>query len=164
VINTNNLAHFSAQEKRPDGSYNMKYAYQYFWNPQTRMPCQNPPWGQLTGVDVNTGQIKWQVPLGISEELPAGQQQTGRINLGSPMATASGLTFIGATDDGMFRAFDTATGKELWSVKIPGTASNGPVTYRGKNGRQYVAVVATGGNNARAPVMSDEVVAFALPK
>jgi quinoprotein glucose dehydrogenase len=164
VINTNNLAHFSAQEKRPDGTYNMKNAYQYFWNPQTRMPCQNPPWGQLTGVDVNTGQIKWQVPLGISEDLPAGQQRTGRINLGNPMTTASGLTFIGATDDSMFRAFDTATGKELWSVKIAGTASNGPVTYRGKSGRQYVAVVATGGNNARAPTMSDEVVAFALPK
>jgi quinoprotein glucose dehydrogenase len=80
------------------------------------------------------------------------------------MLTASGLTFIGATDDRRFRAFDTATGKELWSVTIPGSASTGPVTYRGKDGRQYVAVVATGGNNAGAPVMSDQVVAFALPK
>jgi quinoprotein glucose dehydrogenase len=164
VINTNNLAHFSQQVKRPDGSYGMLHSYQYFWDPQTRMPCENPPWGQLSGIDVNTGQIKWQVPLGISENLPAGQQNTGRVNLGSPMLTASGLVFIGATDDQRFRAFDTATGKELWSVKLPGTASTGPVTYRGKDGRQYVAVVATGGNNAGAPVTSDQVVAFALPK
>ena len=47
---------------------------------------------------------------------------------------------------------------------MPGTASTGPVTYKGKDGRQYVAVVATGGNNAGAPVTSDQVVAFALPK
>jgi len=164
IINTNNLAHFSQQVKEPDGSYGMLHSYQYFWDPQTHMPCQNPPWGQLNAVDVNTGQIKWQVPLGISENLPAGQQNTGRVNLGNPTLTASGLTFIGATDDQRFRAFDTATGKELWSVKIPGTASTGPVTYRGRDGRQYVAVVATGGNNAGAPVTSDQVVAFALPK
>jgi quinoprotein glucose dehydrogenase len=80
------------------------------------------------------------------------------------MLTASGLVFIGATDDSIFRAFDTASGKELWSVKVAGTASTGPVTYRGKDGRQYVAVVTTGGNKAGAPVTSDDVVAFALPK
>jgi quinoprotein glucose dehydrogenase len=164
VINTNNLAHFSQQVKRPDGTYGMLHSYQYFWDQKTRMPCQNPPWGQLTGVDVNTGQIKWQVPLGLSEDLPAGQQNTGRVNLGNPMMTASGLSFIGATDDQRLRAFDTMTGKELWSVKLPGTASTGPVTYRGQDGRQYVVAVATGGNNAGAPVTSDDVVAFALPK
>ncbi len=164
VINTNNLAHFSQQEKKPDGSYGMLHSYQYFWNPQTRMPCQNPPWGQLTGVDVNTGQIKWQVPLGISDNLPAGQQNTGRVNLGNPMLTAGGLVFIGATDDRRFRAFDTKTGKELWTQEIPGTASTGPVSYRGRDGRQYVAVVATGGNNAGAPILSDQVIAYALPK
>lgn len=164
VINTNNLAHFSQQVKRPDGSYGMLHSYQYFWDPRTRMPCQNPPWGQLTGVDVNTGQIKWQVPLGVSDDLPAGKQNTGRINLGNPMLTAGGLTFIGATDDLRFRAFDTKTGKEVWTTKIPGSASTGPVTYRGRDGRQYVAVVATGGNNAGAPVMSDQVIAYALPK
>ena len=164
VINTNNLAHFTQQVKQPDGSYGMLHSYQYFWDPRTRMPCQGGVWGQLTGVDVNTGQIKWQVPLGISENLPAGQQNTGRVNLGNPMLTAGGLTFIGATDDLRFRAFDTRTGKEVWTVKIPGSASTGPVTYRGRDGRQYVAVVATGGNNAGAPVMSDQIIAYALPK
>jgi quinoprotein glucose dehydrogenase len=128
------------------------------------MPCQNPPWGQLSAVDVATGQIKWQVTLGVSDNLPAGKQDTGRVNLGNPMLTAGGLTFIGATDDLRFRAFDTKTGKEVWTTKIPGSASTGPVTYRGRDGRQYVAVVATGGNNAGAPVLSDQVIAYALPK
>jgi len=164
VLKTNNLAHFSQQVKRPDGSYGMLHSYQYFWDPATRMPCQSGPWGQLTGVDVNTGQIKWQVPIGVSDNLPAGQQNTGRTGLGYPMTTAGGLTFIGATDDHRFRAFDTRTGKEVWTIELPGSAFTGPISYRGKDGRQYVAVVATGGDNAGAPLVTDQVIAYALPK
>ena len=163
VANTNNLAALATMIAQPDGSYGMKDGYLYFWNPKTRQPCQAPPWGQLNGVDVNTGKIKWQVPLGVSDDLPAGRRDTGRINLGNPMVTASGLAFIGATDDSRFRAFDTMTGKLLWEVKLPATASTGPVSYRGKDGRQYVAVVATGGNNAGVPASADDVTAFALP-
>jgi quinoprotein glucose dehydrogenase len=162
IVNTNNLAHFSAQEKRADGSYGMKDGYQYFWNSQTRMPCQSGPWGQFNAVDVNTGKIVWQVPLGITEELPADKQKTGRVGLGNPMVTASGLAFVGATDDYRLRAFDSATGKELWVVKLAGGVNSGPITWRGKSGRQYVTAVATGGANA--PATSDEVVTFALPK
>ena len=107
--------------------------------------------------------MKWQVPLGVSDDLPADKQRTGRINLGNPMVTAGGLTFIGATDDARFRAFDTMTGDTLWEVKLPATASTGPVSYRGRDGRQYIAVVATGGNNAGVRPMADDVIAFALP-
>jgi len=163
VVKTNNLAHFSQQVKQPDGSYGMLHSYQFFWDPVSRMPCENPPWGQLTGVDVNTGQIKWQVPIGISENLPVGQQNTGRTGLGNPMMTAGGLTFIGVTDDLRFRAFETRTGKEVWTAKLPGSAFTGPVSYRGKDGRQYVAVVATGGDNPGGPLVTDQVIAFALP-
>ncbi len=162
IVNTNNLAHFSAQEKRADGSYGMKDGYQYFWQQETRMPCQPPPWGQFHAVDVNTGQIKWSVPLGITESLPAGQQNTGRVGLGNPMLTASGLAFVGAVDDGRLRAFDSNNGKEVWQVKLAGNANTGPITWRGRSGRQYVTVVATGGANGLAT--SDEVVTFALPR
>ncbi len=164
VANTNNLAALATMAKQPDGSYGMKDGYLYFWNPETRQPCSAPPWGQLSGVDVNTGKIKWQVPLGVSDDLPEGQQATGRVNLGSPMVTGAGLVFIGATDDNRFRAFDTDTGKLLWETKLPATASTGPISYRGRDGRQYVAVVATGGNNAHVPATADDVIAFALPK
>lgn len=163
VVNTNNLAALATMVARPDGSYGMRDGYLYFWNPKTRQPCNAPPWGQFSAVDVNTGQIKWQVPLGVSDELPADRRDTGRVNLGNPMVTAAGLAFIGATDDSRFRAFDTMTGKLLWEAKLPATASTGPISYRGKDGRQYIAVVATGGNNAGVPASADDVIAFALP-
>lgn len=163
VANTNNLAALATMVARPDGSYGMKDGYLYFWNPKTRQPCNAPPWGQLSAVDVNTGKIKWQVPLGVSDDLPADRRNTGRVNLGNPMVTAAGLAFIGATDDSRLRAFDTMTGSLLWEAKLPATASTGPVSYRGKDGRQYIAVVATGGNNAGVPSTADDVMAFALP-
>jgi quinoprotein glucose dehydrogenase len=162
VANTNNLAALATMVSEPDGSYGMKDGYLYFWNPKTRQPCNAPPWGQFSAVDVNTGQIKWQIPLGMSDDLPSDSQNTGRVNLGNPMVTASGLAFIGATDDSRFRAFETATGKLLWETKLPATASSGPVSYQGRDGRQYVVVVATGGNNAGVPASADDVVAFAV--
>jgi len=162
IVNTNNLAHFSAQVRRADGSYGMADGYQYFWQQETRMPCQPPPWGQFHAVDVNTGQIKWSVPLGLTESLPAGQQSTGRVGLGNPMVTAGGLAFVGAVDDGRLRAFDSNTGKELWAVKLAGNVNSGPITWRGRSGRQYVTAVATGGANG--PATSDEIVTFALPR
>ncbi len=163
VANTNNLAALATMAARPDGSYGMKDGYLYFWNPKTRQPCNAPPWGQFSAVDVNTGKIRWQVPLGVSDDLPPGRRDTGRVNLGNPMVTAGGLAFIAATDDSRFRAFDTLTGKLLWEARLPATASTGPISYRGKDGRQYIAVVATGGNNAGVPATADEVIGYALP-
>ncbi len=107
-------------------------------------PCQKPPWGQLTAVNANTGEFAWQVPLGITEELPPGKQNTGRSvdAFAGPAATAGGLVFIGAVNDNRFRAIDSKTGKELWSVKLDATANANPMTYEGKDGKQYVAIVA----------------------
>lgn len=163
AANSNNLAALAQMVKKSDGSYAMKDGYAYFWDPRTHQPCNAPPWGNLSAVDVNSGKILWQVPLGISDDLPAGQQNTGRFNIGDPMMTAGGLIFIGATDDLRFRAFDTATGKEMWAVKLAGVANSGPISYQGQGGRQFIAVVATGGNNGGVPATSDEVTAFALP-
>lgn len=77
VANTNNLAALATMIARPDGSYGMRDGYLYFWNPKTRQPCNAPPWGQFSAVDVNTGKIKWQVPLGLSDELPSDRRDTG---------------------------------------------------------------------------------------
>ncbi|HLH31815.1 MAG TPA: PQQ-binding-like beta-propeller repeat protein, partial [Terriglobia bacterium] len=127
------------------------------------MPCQQPPWGELVAVNVNTGDIAWKVPLGITDSLPPEKQKTGRPNIGGSIATAGGLIFIGATDDSRFRAFDAKTGKELWTVKLTGAVSSVPSTYQGKDRKQYVVVTNTGGGLAGAPVTSDEITAFALP-
>ena len=79
-----------------------------FWNPENKIPCSAPPFGELVAVDVNTGEIAWKVPIGIVEELKAkGFGNTGTLNIGGPIVTASGLMFVGATIDGYFRAFDS---------------------------------------------------------
>ncbi len=102
-----------------------------------------PPWGNLYTVNVNTGKIVWRVNLGVTDSLPEGKKNTGRGSLGAPLTTAGGLTFIGATDDSRFRAFETKTGKEIWTYKLDASAHASPVSYRGTDGKQYVAVVAT---------------------
>ena len=127
-----------------------------------QLPCQQPPWGELAAVNVNTGEIAWKVPLGVTDSLPEGKQKTGRPGNGGTIATAGGLVFVGATDDARFRAFDAKTGKELWTVKLPGAAEATPITYEGRDGRQYVVITATGGGFFNNPVTGDSVIAFAL--
>ena len=135
-----------------------------FRDPATHMFCNQPPWGELVAVNVNSGDIAWRVPLGVTDSLPVDKQNTGRPGEGGSIATASGLVFIGASDDSRFRAFDAKTGKELWAAKLGASAESVPSTYLGKDGRQYVAVVGTGGGDAAAPVTSDQITVFALPR
>ncbi|HEX4949409.1 MAG TPA: pyrroloquinoline quinone-dependent dehydrogenase [Blastocatellia bacterium] len=134
-----------------------------FWD-RNQYPCQKPPWGTLTSVDLNTGKIRWQVPLGIIEELEKrGVPQTGAPNLGGSIVTAGDLVFIAATNDSRFRAFDAATGKEVWVTKLPASGHATPMTFRGKTtGKQFV-VIAAGGGNKYNKTFSDALVAFALP-
>ncbi len=115
-------------------------------------PCQKPPWAQLIAVNANTGDIAWKSVLGISEGLPEDKQKTGGAGSAGPISTAGGLVFIGATTDNRFRAFDSKTGKELWVTKIGKNANADPMTYQGKDGKQYVAIVAV-----------DSVFVYALP-
>ena len=135
-----------------------------FQQPDTKLMCQKTPWGRLSAVDTTTGKIVWQSTLGVSDNVPEAVQKTGRPNIGGPIVTAGGLVFIGATDDSRFRAFDTATGKEVWTYKLDASAHATPVTYRAADGRQYIAVTATGGSFLDSPVSADTIVAFALPK
>lgn len=136
------------------------------------LPCIRPPWGRLFAIDANTGEIAWETRLGVTDDLPEGKQDTGRLNFfGGPIVTAGGLVFIGATDDRRFRAFDSKTGKELWSAKLDYNAQSVPITYRGRDGRQYVAVVAAGWSEPSArrepgarPANNEALIAFALPK
>lgn len=134
-----------------------------FWDPKNRMPCQAGPWGELVAVDVNTGKIAWRSTLGVSDNLPKDKQLTGRPSIGGPITTASGLTFVAGTDDSRIRAFDTRTGKELWTFKLPASAHTNPITYS-VAGRQYVAIVSTGGSFLATPIESDQLTVFALPR
>lgn len=157
VVGTNELTGRS-------GTYSSLQPGGRFKDNTLNMPCQQPPWGELLAVNVNTGDIAWRVPLGITDSLPQGKQNTGRPGIGGPIATAGGLVFVGATDDNRFRAFDAKTGKELWSYKLDAAAGSVPSTYQGKDGRQYVVVTSTGNPFAAEPATSDAITAFALPK
>jgi quinoprotein glucose dehydrogenase len=137
------------------------------------LPCIRPPWGRLLAVDGNTGDILWATRLGLTEGLPAGKQETGSNNTsGGPMATAGGLVFIGATSDRRFRAFDADTGKILWERALQYAPMTIPISYQGKDGRQYVAVIAAGaglgGPSMRGPdgkpLNNESLYVFALPK
>jgi quinate dehydrogenase (quinone) len=141
-------------------------AYGRFWNPDNRIPCSAPPFGELVAVDVNTGDVAWRVPLGIVDELAAkGIKDTGALNLGGSMATATGLVFIGATADKRFRAFDAKSGTELWVTELDADAKAAPMTYLGRDGRQYVVIMAGGGLqlSKSAPGFGSNLFAFALP-
>jgi quinoprotein glucose dehydrogenase len=134
-----------------------------FKDEASNMMCQQPPWGNLTAVNVNTGEFAWRVPLGITDTLPPEKQKTGRPGNGGSIATAGGLVFIGATDDSRFRAFDARTGNEIWTVKLGAAAHATPSTYQGRDGRQYVVITSTGGGFLDAPTADDSITAFALP-
>jgi quinoprotein glucose dehydrogenase len=166
VVNTLDLGQVQSLVAAPAGSplpVRQGPGLGRFWQDSTRLPCQKPPWGRLLAVDVNTGQIAWESTLGVSDNLPGGKQNTGRPNIGGPISTAGGVTFVAATDDARFRAFDTRTGAELWSVKLEASAHATPMTYRGADGKQYVVIVSAGGSFLNSPVTSDAVTAFALP-
>jgi len=166
-VNSQNLADLESLVPTPDRPgmpYGLGPISGRFWEDgDIRLPCQQPPWGQLIAVNVNTGKIAWQVPLGITESFPAEKQNTGRPNMGGSIATASGLIFIGATDDSRFRAFDAKTGAELWNVKLGAAANAVPATYQAEDGKQYVVITSTGGSYLDNPITDDSVTAFALP-
>jgi len=134
-----------------------------FWNPETKVPCSAPPFGELVAVNVNTGDVAWHVPIGFVESLKAkGIDHTGSLNIGGGIATASGLIFIAATTDSHFRAFESKTGKQVWDVALDAPAHSVPMTFMGKDRRQYV-VIAAGGGGYLQSTAGTKIVAYALP-
>ncbi len=121
-------------------------------------PCAVQPWGTVSAVNLNTGKSVWQTPLGTL--IPG--QHTGTVNLGGNIVTASGLVFTAASEQPLLRAFNAATGEELWTGALPVPAQSTPMSYT-LDGRQFI-VIAAGGHGAFGTPVSDALVAFALPK
>ena len=129
---------------------------------QEGYPAVKPLWGTLNAIDLNKGEILWQVPLGEFEELTKrGIPKTGTENYGGPVATAGGLIFIAASKDGYIRAFDKDTGTELWKHKLPAGGYATPSVFS-VDRRQYIVIACGGGKMGTAP--GDYYVAFALPQ
>jgi len=169
-VNTSSLGgagHMVAAAPGAPMPYRNEGGYTRFLD-QDQYPCQQPPWGELSAVNANTGEIAWRVPLGSYDEVEAqGLKNAGASNMGGSIATAGGLVFIGATTDSKFRAFDSRTGKELWVTRLDATGDAVPMTYVARNGRQYLVIAAGGSNRFRmiagtAEQTADSLIAFSL--
>ena len=132
------------------------------------IPCQKPPFGTLTAIDMKTQQVVWQVPVGtVQDQGPMGIKMrmpfpVGLPTLGGSLATQGGLVFFAGTQDYYLRAWDTATGKEVWKGRLPVGSQGGPMTYQSpKTGKQYVVISAGGAR--QSPDRGDYVIAYALP-
>ena len=131
-------------------------------------PGTKPPWGTLTSIDLNNGKIIWQVPLGYYDELKKRGLITGTENFGGATATSGDLVFAAGTLDKMFRAFDSTTGEELWSYKLPFIGSAPPSSYE-INNEQYIVIPASGGVTLKIfygdlVQQGDAILAFKIPK
>jgi quinoprotein glucose dehydrogenase len=180
VANTNNLpievkliprdSFNQAMHTGPRGEYGPQTGAPYgmfrrFLLSPSHLPCNAPPWGVLTAVDLNRGTIRWQVPLGSMAGFgggPSAGVPPGSPSLGGPIVTAGRLIFVAGTFDRTFRAFDIQTGKELWSAKLSASGNAVPMTYS-VNGKQYVVIAAGGHAKVAEESLSDALVAFALP-
>jgi len=127
------------------------------------VPCTRPPWGKLVALDLANGEIAWERPIGTIEDIapaPMPNLELGVPLIGGAIVTGSGLVFVAATVDDYLRAFDVATGEELWKGRLPAGGQATPMTYA-IAGRQYV-VIAAGGHGGAGTTRGDYVVAFAL--
>jgi glucose dehydrogenase len=169
-VNTSNMGAIGHITPAPPGSpmpYRNESGYARFLDPDG-YPCQQPPWGELSAVNTATGDVAWRVPLGNFDELEAQQMKnTGTPNVGGSIATAGGLVFIAATNDARLRAFDSRTGRELWAGRLDATGNATPITYLGKDGRQYVVIAAGGPAHLRnvgdnSTNTADTLISFSL--
>ena len=129
-------------------------------------PCIAPPWGYLAATDLKSGRLIWSQPLGTGFDTgPSGlptflRIPLGTVNLGGALATGSGLLFIAAAQDNFIRAFETETGRLLWSARLPAGGQASPMTFI-HEGKQYVVIVAAGHQRLETTA-GDYVIAFSL--
>jgi quinoprotein glucose dehydrogenase len=129
------------------------------------IPCNAPPWGALTALDLARREVRWEVTLGTTGDLaPLGiAMPWGTPNMGGAIVTAGGVAFIGAAMDSRLRAFDVESGEELWSAHLPAGGQATPMTYRVRDGGRQFVVIAAGGHTQMRTRTGDSVVAYALP-
>ncbi|MEK6480337.1 pyrroloquinoline quinone-dependent dehydrogenase [Catalinimonas sp. 4WD22] len=162
-LESQNEALLRAETGRQEGTpYVLKREY-LFSRDETGIKMQSkPPWGTLLAIDMQSGELKWEVPLGVMydpQKYPDAVNW-GAINFGGALTTASGLTFVAATVDGFFRAFDTENGKLLWQDQLPAGGQATPMSYE-INGKQYV-VISAGGHGKLGTTLGDYVIAYSL--
>jgi quinate dehydrogenase (quinone) len=134
------------------------------------VPCFKPPFGTMTAIDLNTGKTKWQVPMGSIQDapvhgiVPGVNMPLGMPTMGGPLVTGGGLTFFHGTLDYYIRALDNDSGKELWRGRLPVGGQGAPMSYVGRDGKQYVVITVGGATRTNSnDNRGDYVIAYALP-
>ncbi|MEN5208888.1 membrane-bound PQQ-dependent dehydrogenase, glucose/quinate/shikimate family [Stenotrophomonas terrae] len=129
------------------------------------VPCHVPPWGTIAAADLRTGKIAYQHRNGTIRDLSPIPLpiRIGVPGIGGPMLTSTGVAFMSAATDDNFRAYDLATGKVLWDVRIPAGGQATPMTYLNSQGEQMVLLVA-GGHGSTGTKAGDYVLAYKLKK
>lgn len=164
-VNTNNLPSYNyivadaEGSPRAAGGLRVDRAYIKLID-QKGMPCIRPPWGEMIAVNGNSGDILWRRPLGSAEMYGEAGAGTGLVNRGGSLATAGGLVFMGGTaDQPILHAFNARTGQEVWTVRLAAAVNSAPMTFVGRNGRQYLVVGTSGRKDS-----DSALIAFALPR
>lgn len=127
------------------------------------VPCQAPAWGYVAGIDLTTSKVVWKHKNGTSRDsspVPIGLP-IGVPSMGGSMVTAGGVGFLSGTLDQYIRAYDVNNGKELWKSRLPAGGQATPMSYTGKDGKQYVLVV-VGGHGSLGTKMGDYIIAYKL--
>ena len=167
-VPSNNMARIIWSKKQKEKyKYYVYPFFQEILKDQNGYPGSKPPWGNITAIDLNNGKTIWQIPFGEYDELKEkGIPITGQTNMGGITGTAGNLIFATGTLDKKFRAFDSRSGREIWSYQLPYSGSSPPTIYE-YNGEQYVVVTSTGSSSMynwygkKAP-RGDKVFAFKL--
>lgn len=136
-----------------------------FYSP-LNLPCQQPPWGYVVGVDLTTGETVYRHVNGTVRDLAGPIPlpfEMGVPGIGGPIVTAGGVAFLSGTLDNYVRGYDLQNGKEIWRARLPAGGQATPSTYRGADGRQYLVVVA-GGHGSTGTKAGDSIIAYALPR
>jgi quinoprotein glucose dehydrogenase len=155
------LAHSDFMSRPLEGPYGIRGGW--FLSP-LGIPCTPPPFGEMRSISMDTGAVRWRIPLGQSHRFgltaPA-FLNWGSPNIGGPMTTGGGLVFAAATLDSVIRALDASTGRELWRAHLPAPGLATPMSYV-SHGRQYV-LIAAGGSAIADTRQGDALIAYALP-
>ena len=164
-VNTNNLPSYnyivadSGTSPRNAGGLRVDRAYIKLVD-QKGMPCIQPPWGEMIAVNGNSGEILWRRPLGSAEMYGEAGANTGLINRGGSLATAGGLVFMGGTaDQPVLHVFESRSGREISNIRFAAPVTSAPMTFVGKNGRQYLVVGISGRKDS-----DSALIALALPR
>ena len=165
---TKNRPSWPTQETNRGLNPNKGAPFAVYLNPflsKLGLPCQAPPWGYVAGIDFASGKIAWKHRNGTIEDksplpLPI---KLGVPSLGGPMMTAGGVAFMSSALDNYVRGYDVTTGRVLWQARLPAGGQATPMTYQGRDGRQYLIVVA-GGHGTLGTKQGDNVIAYALPR